>query len=53
MNKAAYIVSTVTITVIILASLAGVVHVAWILDDCEAANVGHSCHIIATPEPRP
>ena len=53
MNTRATVVLSFLITLAILAGLSGSLHLAWILDDCEAANAGSRCHLVAAPEPRP
>lgn len=57
MNTRATIALTLLSTVAILAGISGALSIALqlagILDDCEAANAGSRCYLVATPEPRP
>ncbi len=51
MNKRATVVTTVLVTLTILAALSGALRVAWIIDACELANAGKPCRLTATQKP--
>lgn len=53
MNKPATIVTTILITLAILAGISGALHVAWIMDACEMANAGQRCTLTAVREAKP
>lgn len=51
MNKRATVVTTVLVTLAILAAISDALHVAWIMDACELATAGKPCRLTATPKP--
>ena len=53
MNRPATIVTTILVTLAILAGLSGAFHVASIIEACEMANAGHRCTLTAVQEPKP
>ena len=52
MNKPVAVVTTILITLTILAGLAAALRVTWIIDTCELQHVGKSCRLTATLSPQ-
>lgn len=53
MNAPATVVTTILVTLTILAGISGAIHVAWVVDACEMANAGHRCTVTVVSEPKP